>query len=291
MSFAVHHPTSIGDAVALAREFGEKGRFIAGGTDLIVQINRRSESPAHLIDLTGLAELCGIGSGPDALLIGALTTHKMIERHPALQGPLAAVAEAARVVGGHQVRNVGTVGGNIANASPAADAVVPLVALEAAVALEGPDGQRNLALEDLLLRPGQTACRRDELIRHIRIDRLPARSATAFLKAGRRKAMEISIVCVAARLTLDAAEQHCEVARIALGAVGATCLRPRAAERALEGSAATDHAFREAARIAAGACSPIDDVRASAEYRRLLVEALVARALHNCVQRIRERRR
>jgi carbon-monoxide dehydrogenase medium subunit len=290
MSFAVHHPESVADAVALAHRFGGDGRFLAGGTDLIIQINRKRLAPRHLIDIGGLAELSGIESEGAVVRVGALTTHKTIERHPSLQGALRALPEAARVVGGHQVRNVGTIGGNIANASPAADVVAPLVALDAEVTLIGAAGTRRVAIVDFLVGPGCTAGRDGELLGHIHVPALPAASATAFLKAGRRKAMEISIVCVAARLTLDAAGR-CAAARIALGAVGATTLRARDAERALEGAAPTEAALRDAGKRAAAACAPIDDVRASARYRRLLVEALVPRALERCVARIAEGQR
>ncbi|TXL78157.1 xanthine dehydrogenase family protein subunit M [Vineibacter terrae] len=289
MSFQVHHPQSVADAIALSQQFGDAGRFIAGGTDLVIQINRKRQTPAHLIDLNRLDELAGIAQTPDGFAIGALATHKAVERHPPFQDALRGLVEAARVVGGHQVRNIATVGGNIANASPAADVVVPLLALDARVSLVGPRGARTLALGDFLLGPGRTAREAGELIDCIHIARLPQRSATAFLKAGRRKAMEISVVCVAARLTLDD-EGRCAAASLALGAVGATAMRAGEAEKALVGRVPDDAALRDAAQAAAAACNPISDVRASARYRRLLVEALVPRALRICVTRIREGR-
>jgi carbon-monoxide dehydrogenase medium subunit len=290
MSFSVHHPQSISDAVAMGQRFGARGRFLAGGTDLIIQINRKRLSPQHLIDLTGLSELAGVEEDADEIRVGALVTHKTIERHPLFQDALMALPEAARVVGGHQVRNVGTIGGNIANASPAADVVAPLSALEAELTLVGVAGTRRLRLDAFLVGPGRTARDDGELLRHVHLRRLPPRSATAFLKAGRRKAMEISVVCAAARVTLDD-EGRCAAARIALGAVSATTMRPRHAEQALEGATLTDEVLREAGRLAAQACDPIDDVRASARYRRLLVEALVPRALARCVERIADRPR
>jgi carbon-monoxide dehydrogenase medium subunit len=286
MSFALHHPNSIGEAVALAHALGDGARFIAGGTDLAIQMRRKRVAPAHLIDLTGLAELAQIREEPDALLVGALVTHKAIERHPAFQGRLAALAEAARVVGGHQIRNVGTVGGNIANASPAADVVAPLLALEAELELVAPDRSRRLALEAFLLGPGQTAKQAGELITQVRIAKPASATATAFCKAGRRKAMEIAIVCVAVQLGLDL--ERCTTARIALGAVSQTCLRAYAAERALEGARVGEEAFLAAGELAADATDPIDDVRASARYRRHLVKVLVARALRCCRRRIQE---
>jgi carbon-monoxide dehydrogenase medium subunit len=290
MSLSVHHPTSVSDALALARSLGEGARFLAGGTDLLVQLNKRRACAAHLIDLSDLGELCRIEEEAHEFVLGALATHKAVERYPAFQGALAALAEAARVVGGHQIRNRGTVGGNIANASPAADVVAPLLALDAEVTLAGLDGSRVVRLEDFLLGPGRTARKADELLTAVRFAKLPAASATSFLKAGRRRAMEISVVCVAARLSLDAQERVCRTARIALGAVDARTVRAHAAERMLEGSAPTAELFRDAGRVAAQHCSPISDVRASANYRRRVVAVLVARALARCLSRIEEAR-
>src|SRR5204863_7493781 len=140
-----------------------------------------------------------------AVTLGALVTHRTLERHPAFHGRLRALVEGAEVVGGHQVRNVATVGGNIVNASPAADVVPVLLALDATVTCLGAGGERTLTLDGFLTGPGQTARRPGELLTSVRFDQLPPGSATAFVKAGRRKAMEVSVVCVAVRLTLDAA--------------------------------------------------------------------------------------
>jgi len=285
VSFEYHEPTSVADAVALGTRFGGEGRFLAGGTDLIIQIRRGMIAPRHVVSLQRVAGLDRI-EVDGAVRLGALVTHRSIERCPHFQERLRALVEGAEVVGGHQVRNVGTVGGNVVNASPAADVVPVLLALEATVTCLGPDGERTLPLGDFLVGPGQTARRPGELLTSIRFERLPPISATAFLKAGRRKAMEISVVCVAVRLTLDAAHEQCQEARIALGAVAPTTMRARAAERALEGQRLTDEVLVEAGRLAAGECRPISDVRASARYRRLLVETLVPRALRRCLERI-----
>jgi len=290
MSFMLHHPTSVDDAVRLARALGATSRFLAGGTDLVVQINKKREAPEHLIDVTRLDGLAGIRDEGDGFAVGALTTHKAIERCAALQGPLAALPEAARVIGGHQIRNRGTVGGNIVNASPAADVVVALLALDTEVVLAGPDGTRSLRLEDFLLGPGATVRRADELLTAVGFAKLPASSATSFIKAGRRRAMEISVVCVAACLTLDPRDGTCRDARIALGAVDAVAKRARAAEAMLNGQRPSPEIFAAAGKLAAQACHPISDVRASARYRIRLVETLTARALARCAGRIGEAR-
>jgi carbon-monoxide dehydrogenase medium subunit len=283
---AYHRPGSLAEAVALAARLGAEARFLAGGTDLIVQMNRGRVSPHHLIALQDVPGLDRIAVNGD-IALGAAVTHRAIEKARAFAGALRCLVEGAQVIGGHQVRNVGTVGGNLVNASPAADLNPSLLALDGRVTLLGPDGQRDLAVGDFLRGPNETARRPDELLVRVAMPALPPRSATAFLKAGRRKAMEISVVCVAARLTLDASAERCLEARIALGAVAPTTVRARAAERLLEGRPATADVFREAGAAAREACAPIDDVRASADFRRHLVAVLVGRALERCAERVR----
>lgn len=286
MTFDLHQPRTVPEALSLAERHGDSARFLAGGTDLVIQMRRGRLAPRHLVDLSALRDLAGIEETAEDFTIGALTTHKAVERHPPFLSGVVMLTEAARVVGGHQVRNVGTVGGNIVNASPAADVVAPLLALDASLQLESAAGRRSLPLDGFLLGPGRTALRSGEMLTRIRFAKPAAGTGTAFLKAGRRRAMEISVVCVAASLAFDGG--RCRSARIALGAVGPTTLRARDAEAALEGHTPDPDRLREAARIAAAECRPITDVRASAEYRRILAGTLVERALLLCLSRHRE---
>lgn len=286
MTFDLHHPSSVEEAVGLARKLGPGVKFLAGGTDLVIQINRGKLAPAHLIDITRLTELTGIDETEDEISLGALTTYRAIERHAAFQGRLLALAQAAGVVAGHQVRNIATIGGNIVNASPAADFVPPLLALDASLEIVGPDAARSISLHDFLLGAGKTALKSDELVSRVRFRKLTQDSAAIFLKEGRRKAMEISVVCVAACLTLDARGSNCVSARLAIGAVGPRTLRPLKAEACLIGAPASKSSFQEAGRLAAQEATPISDVRASAEYRRHLVAVQVERALARCFDQI-----
>ena len=281
MVFEFHAPQSIDAAIALARQHGDAARFIAGGTDLVIQIKRKRLEPQHLISLAGLG-LDTIRETDSEFVIGATATHNDVVFHPAFQKQLVALTEASAVVGGRQIRNVATVGGNIVNASPAADLVPVLLTLDAAVDLVGASGARSVPLDDFLLDRGQTARRPDEVLTAVRFARPTAASATAFLKGGRRKAMEISVVCVAAHLAGPRAGQGYDTARIAVGAAASRTFRPAAAEQLV----ARGGSFAEAGRIAAEAASPIDDVRASARYRRLLVATLVERALACCRERL-----
>ena len=286
MSFDYHEPTSLREAIELGARFGGDGRFLAGGTDLMVQIHRGRVDPRHVISLQRVPGLEAI-AGDGTISIGARVTHRRLERAPDFQGALRGLIEGARVVGGHQVRNVATVGGNIVNASPAADVVVVLLAFDARLTCLGPAGERTPALDGFATAPGVTGLGPGELLTRASFPRLAPRSATAFLKTGRRRAMEISIACVAARLTLDADLERCQDVRVALGAVGPTAMRARAAEQYLEGRALTDAAMLEAGQIAAAECRPIGDVRASARYRALLVATLVPRVLARCLERVR----
>src|SRR5260370_9605592 len=145
MGFSFHRPLTIDAAISLASEWGEEGGFIAGGTDLIIQITRRRLAPRHLISLAGLG-LDGIGETPGEYVIGAMATHDAVVTYPGFQRELIALAQASAVIGGRQVRNIATVGGNIVNASPAADLVPALLALDAMVELRGPARTRSLPL-------------------------------------------------------------------------------------------------------------------------------------------------
>lgn len=286
MGFAFHQPDSVAGAIALAQRHGEAARFIAGGTDLIIQINRKRLAPRHVISLAGLG-LDGIRETPGEIVIGATTTHNDIVFHPGFHKQLVALAEASAVVGGRQIRHVATVGGNVVNASPAADLIPVLLVLDAMLDLQGPGQARSLPIDRFLLDRGRTERQHDEVLTEVRFARPPAASATAFLKAGRRKAMEISVVCVAAHLVGKQGGNGFSKVRIAVGAAAPRAFRASAAEALVAERGDDGASFAEAGRLAAESAVPIDDVRASARYRKLLVAALVERALAACRDRMR----
>jgi aerobic carbon-monoxide dehydrogenase medium subunit len=289
VSFELHRPATLEEAVRLAGRLAPNARFIAGGTDLVIQMSRSRFAPGHVIALPPLPELQGVTDTADGYRLGALTTYRGVEQHAAFKGALAALIEAARVVGGQQVRNIATVGGNIVNASPAADFVPALLCLEATLEIIGPQGTRSVPLNEIIRGPGATDLQPGEIVTAIDFARLPKGSATAFLKEGRRKAMEISVVCVAASLMLDTSGT-CTKARIAIGAAAPRAFRVTAAEQALQGKTAGHDVFVEAGRLAAEDVTPISDVRASADYRRYLASVMVERVLTACHQRILDTR-
>lgn len=269
------------EALALRKRFEKDSVVLAGGTDVMILITRGMISPKHIISLSrmpswGSYELNG------SVTFSAGTTFRKIEREAALLPVHTALVNAASQVGGVQVRNVATIGGNLCNASPAADSAPPLLVMDAEIVVYGPGGMRTLPIDSFFNGPGSTALGENELLQSITIPEMPKRTATDFLKYGRRSAMEISIASVAARLTMDEEEDVCQSARIALGAVAPTPLRVREAERVLEGQKLTAEILDAAAEIVKRSISPISDVRASAEYRREISGILVKRVLDRC---------
>ncbi len=283
--FNYHSPETWDEAIALLYQYGADAKLLAGGTDLMILIERGLLSPTHVISLDRIPEWNSLTIN-GSVVLSAGTTYRQVERTPALRDKLMALVDASRQVGGVQVRNVGTVAGNLCNASPAADAVPALCVLDAMLTLNGPVGTRVVPVDEFIVGPRLTCLGEGELLRQITIPALPERTATVFLKAGRRRAMEISIVCVAVRLTLSASSKVCETVRIALGAVAPTPIRVRQAEALLVGQPITPDSVAEAAHLAMQATTPISDVRASAEYRKYLSGLMVRRALERCYQQI-----
>lgn len=278
-----HRATSADEAVALLARH-EGARVIAGGTDIMVALRRAGTPPPVFVDVREAADSTRIGMGA-TIEIGAAVTHRAIERHAGL-ARLPALAEAARVVGGVQVRNLGTVGGNLVNASPAADLNPVLMTLDADALVATAGGKRSVPLAGFITGRGATVLGPHEVLAAVRFAAPPPGTGVAFLKAGRRRAMEIAVVNVAARLTLS--NGAISTARIAVGAVGPVILRASDVEEALVGAQPDGETFAGVAAELARRAKPRDDVRASAEYRRHLVGVMVARALTRAAERARE---
>lgn len=285
MSFEYCAPATLAEASALAAQTDGTASFIAGGTDLVIQMRRQQRRPSRVIDLRGIPDLDSIVTIRDKVSLGALTTHRAVERCPAFSGALRGLIESAQVIGGHQVRNVATVGGNLCNASPAADLLPVLLTLEADAHLADGSGTRAVSLIDFLRGPGLTARRPDEVLTGVFFAVPPARSATAFIKIGRRRAMEISVASAAAFVTLGE-DGRCIDVRLAAGAVAPTAMRLHAAEVLLRGERLTRDVLTAAGRTAAATISPLSDVRASAAYRRRLIEIAIPRAIEHSIARI-----
>ena len=253
---------------------------IAGGTDVMVRITGEiGEPPARMIDLWRLDELRGISSDGEAISIGALTTYTEIRRSAPCREHLPALVEAAATIGAAQIQNRGTLGGNIANASPAGDTLPVLLALDATFVVGGPRGERTIPAQDFWVAYRRTALAPDELILRIVIPVAGGREAR-FRKVGTRRAQAISKVALALAWRDGGGSNGWSDVRVALGSVADRPIRARAAEEALEGRAPTPEAADAAAEALAAEITPIDDVRSTADYRR----TVAARVLHRLVR-------
>lgn len=277
-AFDYFAPTSVDQAIAMLAQHKGRGVPLAGGTDLLPQLKNKLATPAALIDLKKLSSLRGISyDASSGLRIGAMTTHSDILANRDIAGHYPVLSQAAGTIGSVQVRNRGTVGGNLCHAVPSADMAPPLIALGATAVIQGSAGQRELLLEDFFTGPNQTVLKDDELLVALKVPPAAQRSAAIFLKHGVRKAMEIAIVCVASCVSFQ--DGVCAGARITLGAVAPTPLRARQAESLLSGKALTQDLAAQAGTAAAQEARPITDMRGSIEYRRAIVQALTSRTL------------
>jgi carbon-monoxide dehydrogenase medium subunit len=249
---------------------------LAGGTDLLVDLRERRREPGTVVDVTELPELRGIAVEGGVTRIGGGVTVGELLASPVVAGRLPALRDAARDFADFLTRNKATLGGNVANASPGADLVVPLLALDATLVLAGASGERTVPLDAFLLGPRRTALRPGELIRQVVVPRAGGRQA--WYKLGLKRGGAIAVVSVATWLDVDPAGRVAD-ARIALGAVGPRPFRSREAEGGLVSAALDGERVATAAARAAAAARPITDVRGGADYRTAMVRALVARCL------------
>jgi xanthine dehydrogenase small subunit len=272
----VASPRSLAEAYALMA--ADVWRPIAGGTDVLVQITGEiGEPPARLLDLWRLHELRGIHTQGDALVIGALATNTEIRRSPLIIDKLTALAEAAATIGAAQIQNRGTIGGNVANASPAGDTLPVLLAADAELLLGSARGLRSIPATSFWTGYRVTARAEDELLLSIRVP-LPAGRRVRFRKVGTRRAQAISKVVIAISHREDGGVWR--DVRVALGSVAATPIRAAETERVLEGAAPRETVADHAAATLARELRPIDDVRSTADYRR----AVSARVLHRLLR-------
>jgi len=281
--FEFYRPATLTEAFDLLESYGNRAKPIAGGTDLVVQMKERRIVLEAVIDLLGLPELQGMERSDGGLRIGATVKLSALESAPIVQEEWGLLASATHRIGSPQVRHRGTIGGNLCNASPAADMAPALLVMEATVTLTSREGDRKIPLESFFVGPGLTVLRQEELLKEITIPSPPAHSAGVYLKLGRRKSMDLAVVSVAVLLTLGPDKKTCERARVALGSVAPTPLRAKETETLLEGNILDDDLIEEASRRAEKECRPITDVRSTEAYRREMVGVLVRRALRQAL--------
>lgn len=277
MRFKMIEPLTLDEAVEVAAL--TEVPILAGGTDLLLKIKRGLIRPDTVLSLHKIVALnCLSYKAGTGLYIGSLVTHARVAQSPIVKEKFPALAQACALVGSPQIRNLGTVVGNIANASPAADTAPALLALNAEVVVRKSFGVRMVSLRDFFLGPGQTLIERGDIIEAVTVPEPLPGTSSVYLKLGRRQALEISICGVA--LAAQRAQDKWEEVRLALGAVGSTPLLVSEAASLLEGKEWTTEQLKQAGLSAAALSSPIDDQRASAKYRREMVEVLVERCGH-----------
>jgi carbon-monoxide dehydrogenase medium subunit len=255
---------------------------LAGGTDLLIAIREKGLRPPCLVDIKGIAELRGIErTNGGGLSVGATTTLHEIETSRMVREICPVLGDAVGMIGSLQVRNRGTIGGNLSNASPAADSAPALLVLEAELELGSVSGTRVVPAETFFVGPGKSVLTQGEILKRIRIPRPAPLTKSTYLKFGPRKAMDIAVVGVAVSLVFDG-EGSCRNARVALGSVAPTPVRAKKAEAALLGEL-NEQRIREAATLVAAEADPVDDVRGGKVYRMDLVKVLAMRALKQAI--------
>ena len=278
-------PASVAEALSILAEYEGQARVIAGGTDLVPQLNKKERTVKCLVDLSRVAELKGIHDQGGVIRIGAGVTHQQIAASPLLRQKAAVLADGAAAVGSPQIRCMGTVGGNIVDAQPAADTAIPLLALGAEAEIASSDGVRRQPLEDLYVRPGVSKVDASaEIMVALRFPGLHGKRGSAFARLAKRRSLSLPILNAAAVVCLSDDGTIFEDVSLALGPVALTPFRARKAEEALRGQSVDGDAIVEAMETASAEAQPrTNPLRGSAEYRRDMVQVLLRRALERAV--------
>jgi carbon-monoxide dehydrogenase medium subunit len=275
-------PTSLAEALAMLADRPE-ALPLAGGTDLLVQIKEHRRPVEALLSLKRVSEMHQLSLN-GTLVLGTAVSLAQIAAEQQIRQNYAALGDGAALIGSVQIRSMATVGGNLCNASPSADTAPPLLVLKAQAVIAATGGERTVPLAEFFLGPGRTILQPGEILKEIVVPQPLARSGSCYLRHTPRAAMDIAVVGVAAAISLDTEGVIAE-ARLALGAVAPTPIRAAAAEALLPGQRLTEELLAEVGHVAAQEARPIDDMRASAEYRRHLVSVLTQRALGQAVAR------
>ena len=269
-------PQSVGEAVRLMAADPD-ARVLAGGTDLLVQFRAGVRRPSAFVDVKRIPELMSITIDGQGLRLGAATAAAVIGEHVELRTLWPGLVEAVQLIGSTQIQGRGSVGGNLCNASPAADTTCALIVNRADCVIAGPGGERTVPVEEFCIAPGRTVLQRGELLIALRLPRPAARTSDAYLRLIPRSEMDIAVVGAAVSVTLDA-NGVCRSARVAIGAVAPTALLVPEAAKALVGSSLDAASLKRAAEAASTAARPIGDKRGTAGYRRTVAGVLTRRA-------------
>ncbi len=305
--FDYHIPKSLEEALSLFKSL-ENAKYIAGGTDVLVNIKRKKESPSHLISLRNIDSL-KVVEKKDGLKIGSCLIHQELLKIEEIRTYYSALYDALTKLGSKQIRNVATIGGNICNAAPSADTACPLLVLDAQVVIFGEKGTRMVPIDDFFEGPGTVAKEESEIVTSFELPSFPKYTGSAYIKHTRREAMDLAMVSAASRITFAAEDQSLlrdflsskgveeldkelknyplfvKEARIALGVVAPRPFRAKKAESCLEGKFLNEETLREACEKAAEEAQPRDTIRGEAWYRREMVKVLTKRTILLSVKR------
>lgn len=280
--FTYFAPTTVEEAIQLLDEHGFDAKILAGGQSLIPAMRFRLSQPGVIIDINGIDGLSGIHERNGYLSIGALTREAALEDSSLVQSSYPLLADAARVIADPVVRNMATVGGNIAHADPANDHPAVMLAYNAEVTAVGPNGARTIAIDDFFVDFFENAMQDNEILTEIRIPKPASNSGGAYMKL-ERKVGDYAISAVAVQLTMSG--DTCTAARIALTNVSPVPMRAENAERALVGKTVTDAVIEAAGEAAGAECDPSPDLRGSIDYKRDITRVLTKRAIYQAIER------
>ncbi len=280
-------PTTLDQAIGILKAHGENARPFCGGTDLIIQLRAGVRRTEHLVDIKKIKELQTLSfDAKKGLRLGAAVPCIDVGESKVMRRHYPGLTEAANLIGSIQIRNRASVGGNLCNGSPAADTTPALIALGARARIAGPKGEREVPVEDFVVSPGRTVLKPGELLVELLVPAPAPHSSDAYLRFIPRNEMDIAVVGVGAALTLDG--DKVKAARIALGAVAPTPIFASKASAALIGKKLGDAALEAAGRAASAACSPIDDMRGTAEFRLHIAAVLTRRVLSIAAERAKK---
>ncbi len=277
-------PHTVQEACSFLFQYGDKARVIAGGTDLLNSMKERIITPEYIIGLRGISDLDYIESDADGIRIGALTTITSLGNSSVIHEKFPCLAEVPGKMATVQIRNMGTIGGNLCNAAPSADTAPMLICLGAKAKIVGTDAERVVSLEDFFTGPGETLLKTGEILVEIQVPNQPDNTAGAYFKMS-RVSVDLAIVGVAVLITLDGKGESCSDIKIALGAVAPTPMRAKKAEEAIKGKKINEGLIEQAGQIASEEARPITDVRGSAYYRKEMVKVLTKRAIRQALDR------
>jgi len=282
-SFEYFAPTTLSEAYALLQTHGDEAKILAGGHSLIPMMKLRFAAPTHLIDINNIPNLAYIKEEDGYLKIGALTREAMLEESGIIKSKYQIFADASKLIADPQVRNFGTLGGNIAHGDAANDHPAVMLALNAAIVISGPNGDRTVPIDEFFFGFYTTAVQHGEILTEIKIPELTGKYGTAYHKL-ERKVGDYATVGVAAVITLND-DGTCKSAGIGLTNVNPTPLRAKRTEEALVGKSLTDEVIEEAAKYAAEDCNPNTDLRGSEEFKRDMVRVITKRMIKKAIER------